>query len=127
MEHRQIELDYCTKCEGVWFDANELDLLLQSAQLAAPGFGIASLAGRPPAQPAARPLKCPICKQGMKEVAVGRPAINIDVCKQADGIWFDGGELQTLLRQLADKAAAAGGEGPVFEFLGEVFQGTAKD
>ena len=33
MEYRQIELDYCLKCSGIWFDSGELDLLLESADL----------------------------------------------------------------------------------------------
>ena len=27
VEYHQIELDYCIKCHGVWFDAEELGLL----------------------------------------------------------------------------------------------------
>ena len=30
VEHERIELDYCTTCLGVWFDAGELSLLLES-------------------------------------------------------------------------------------------------
>ena len=32
-EHQRIEVDYCTKCSGVWFDAGELELLLESMAL----------------------------------------------------------------------------------------------
>ena len=27
IEYNNIELDYCEKCRGVWFDAGELELL----------------------------------------------------------------------------------------------------
>jgi len=27
IEYNNIELDYCEKCKGVWFDAGELELL----------------------------------------------------------------------------------------------------
>jgi Zn-finger nucleic acid-binding protein len=33
VEYNEIELDYCTKCRGVWFDAGKLELLLESAGL----------------------------------------------------------------------------------------------
>ncbi len=125
VEHRQIELDYCPKCEGVWFDAGELDLFLQCVQLASPEITIRNIVNLPAVGSSGKPRKCPICGHGMKEVAIGQPAINIDVCRQVDGLWFDGGEMHELLKQLADKPATkAGYEQPVFEFLGEVFRGT---
>ena len=33
IEYRQIELDYCTMCKGVWFDNVELELLLHTLEL----------------------------------------------------------------------------------------------
>lgn len=125
VEHRQIELDYCPKCEGVWFDAGELELFLQCAQMARPELAIGNIVCLPAIEASHRTLKCPICSRGMKEVAIGQPEIHIDVCHQADGIWFDGGEVHELLKQLADGSATGTGSGqPVFEFLGEVFKGT---
>jgi Zn-finger nucleic acid-binding protein len=125
VEHRQIELDYCPKCEGVWFDAGELNLFLQCAKLASPELMMRNIVSLPAVESSGKPPKCPICGQGMKEVAIGQPAINIDVCRRADGLWFDGGELRELLKQLAGRSTTeAGSEQPVLEFLGEVFKGT---
>jgi len=36
VEHEDIELDYCTNCNGVWFDSGELELLLEAAGLESP-------------------------------------------------------------------------------------------
>ena len=30
VEYEQIELDYCVKCRGVWFDSNELELMFEN-------------------------------------------------------------------------------------------------
>ena len=30
VEHEKIELDYCLQCAGVWFDASELELLVEA-------------------------------------------------------------------------------------------------
>ena len=38
VEHEKIELDYCVKCSGVWFDAEEMELLLEAMQLERTGY-----------------------------------------------------------------------------------------
>ena len=125
VEHQKIELDYCPNCEGLWFDAGELNLLLECSKLASPDLTINNIVALPPVEPSGKKLKCPICRQAMKQVAIGQPKINIDVCVNEEGLWFDGGELHALLRQLVAKSAPkASPELPVLDFLGEVFKGT---
>ena len=60
----------------------------------------------------------------MKKTTVGQqPGILIDVCQQEDGLWFDGGELSGLLKQLAEKSSQKpGSQRQVIDFLGEVFE-----
>jgi Zn-finger nucleic acid-binding protein len=33
VEYSNVELDYCLNCHGVWFDSDELELLLKSMNL----------------------------------------------------------------------------------------------
>jgi Zn-finger nucleic acid-binding protein len=60
----------------------------------------------------------------MKKIVIGQePEILLDVCRQGDGLWFDGGELGHLVRQLVRKPM----EKPtpqqeIFAFLQEVFK-----
>jgi len=123
VEHRQIELDYCTGCEGVWFDAGELELLIRTTNLEIPDLSLESLLASPAEKPSHGGRRCPVCGRRMREIAIGEPAINIDVCPQGDGLWFDGGELQQLMGQLAEKQALEGGvPRQVFDFIGEVFK-----
>lgn len=111
VEHKKIELDYCTRCRGVWFDSGELELLLSAAK--APHSGV-SLS---PVDSAEKRRRCPHCGGKMNKVLVGKePGVLIDACPQGEGLWFDGGEVDCLIGQLSDKAA------PVASFLGEVFQ-----
>ena len=122
VEYRQIEIDYCHRCSGIWFDKGELELLLQTASLG--DTGLNTLEGLAREKRSHGERKCPICHKKMKEVPVGEPAIHIDVCRQGDGIWFDGGELQELLKQisagpLADREALR----QITDFLGETFGG----
>ena len=36
VEYSNVELDYCLNCHGVWFDSDELELLLKSMNLDTP-------------------------------------------------------------------------------------------
>ena len=123
VEHHQIELDYCTSCQGVWFDSGELELFLESAELESPSLTIKGILDLPEVKLTHRQPKCPICRRGMKETAIGEPTINIDVCRRGDGLWFDGGELNVLLKQLASKLSTkVGAEQRIITFLGEVLK-----
>ncbi len=37
MERQGVEIDYCSKCRGVWLDRGELDKIIERAGVAAPG------------------------------------------------------------------------------------------
>jgi uncharacterized protein len=120
VEHRKIELDYCLKCAGVWFDSGELELLV--AGLAAEGSQLShnDLLTPQPAQVKEARRKCPVCGRKMDKVWIGRePKVLIDSCPQGDGLWFDGGELHDILRQMGQP-----GSPDVISFLGEAFQAT---
>jgi Zn-finger nucleic acid-binding protein len=124
VEHRKIELDYCTSCRGVWFDAGELELLLESAGLEGVEPLLAGLAGSNEADSKEKKRKCPICIRKMKKVLVGqKPEILLDICQRGDGIWFDGGELAQLMKQLAGKAGEkTSPQQEILAFLQEVFK-----
>ncbi len=125
VEYHQIELDHCPRCKGVWFDGEELELFLQSAKIVCPELEPGNIVRLPEVKAAHAPIKCPVCGRVMKEVALGQPAVNIDVCRRQDGLWFDGGELHDILRQTAGKETAEACDGqPVLGFLGEVFRGS---
>jgi len=124
VEHHKIELDYCTSCRGVWFDAGELELLLESAGLEGVEPILAGLASSTEADSKEKKRKCPICIRKMKKVLVGqKPEILLDICPQGDGIWFDGGELAQMVGQLAGKAGEkTSPQQEILAFLQEVFK-----
>ncbi len=125
VEHEQIELDNCTDCAGVWFDAGELELLLETMQVEEHTLSLDSILTSPEAQSSEKKRKCPICGKKMKKATVGhKPEVLIDVCPRGDGLWFDKGEVGQLITQLPD-TSSEDSQGRVMTFLGEVFQ--AKD
>jgi Zn-finger nucleic acid-binding protein len=124
VEHEQIELDYCTTCLGVWFDAGELALLLESLDLHVGDLNIADILTMPEKETAEKKRRCPICAKKMRKAAIGHdPEVVVDVCPRGEGIWFDGGEVGQVIKQRVDKSSAeSGAPDRVVNFLGEVFQ-----
>ncbi len=122
VEHEHIELDYCPDCAGVWFDAGELELLLETMQVEHSILSLDSILTFPEARAAEKKRKCPICRRKMKKATVGsRPEVLIDVCGRGDGLWFDAGEVKQLITQMPS-AEEADSQGRIITFLGEVFQ-----
>lgn len=124
VENEKIELDYCTTCLGVWFDAGELALLLESLDLEVGEFNVADILTLPEKMIAEKKRRCPVCKKKMRKAAIGHePEVVIDVCPQGEGLWFDGGELGQVIKQRVDKSSEESGiSDRVVTFLGEVFQ-----
>jgi len=47
VEYERIELDYCTNCSGVWFDAGELELLAERLSLDGEAFSLHDIMALP--------------------------------------------------------------------------------
>jgi Zn-finger nucleic acid-binding protein len=97
LELDEVEIDYCTKCEGIWLDAGELELLLgepEKAKILLDSFKI-------DLESTEKVRKCPICDKKMQKVAVGssKPILLIDKCRKGDGLWFDRGELKNIFEK----------------------------
>lgn len=92
LEYDRLEVDYCGGCRGVWLDTGELELL----------YGDTSACDRLMAAGGASERRtrrrCPQCGQKMDEWLTGgeRP-VAYDRCPRGHGLWFDRGELNTVL------------------------------
>ena len=124
VEYKQIELDYCPECHGVWFDKGELELLLEKRNLADADEGNLAFSNEPEAPSNEKKRRCPICRRKMKKVlATKEPKILIDVCIRGDGLWFDNGELKQLIEQFTQGThELSKAEEPVISFLKDVFR-----
>jgi uncharacterized protein len=119
VEHRKIELDFCLKCSGVWFDSGELDLLVTSLKAEGANLQHNELLTPQEAKVGEAKRKCPICGRKMDKVWLGKePQVLIDSCPRGDGLWFDGGELHQIMHQIKD-----GGKHDIISFLSETFKG----
>src|SRR5512139_341128 len=103
VEHKSVELDYCQKCTGVWFDCGELELLLEIKK-SAEGQSCEELVKQEKASVTEAKRKCPICGQKMDKAWLGKDLkVLIDSCPIGDGLWFDGGELHQVISQARGK------------------------
>ena len=97
LELDEVEIDYCTKCEGIWLDAGELELLLgeqEKTRALLDSFKV-------DLKSTEKVRKCPICDKKMQKVIVGssKPVLLIDKCRRGDGLWFDRGELKNIFEK----------------------------
>ncbi|MFT3841704.1 MAG: zf-TFIIB domain-containing protein [Myxococcaceae bacterium] len=95
----------CAKCSGVSVSGDTTRKLLGEL-----GFDLKQFAQTldKAKRSSTRPLKCPRCQQGC--VAIDAKGVELDVCKECGGTWFDGGE---LFRVTGGKLGArADGPGP---------------
>ena len=123
VEYNHIELDYCPTCHGVWFDAGELELLLESAGLEEYRRYLDGMVNAPEAASSEKKRKCPICRHKMKKTYIDEDKkILVDICHVGDGIWFDGGEITSLVKELAAKSPAKGTSQDVLAFVGDMFK-----
>lgn len=110
LEYESVEVDYCAACGGIWLNAGELELLTgRDAPLeTAPRTSALREATR----------RCPECRRRMDKATTNdaRP-VTFDLCRSGHGMWFDRGELVTVLEQqpLND------GEARVLTFLHALF------
>jgi Zn-finger nucleic acid-binding protein len=123
VEYKNIELDTCPKCRGVWFDAGELELLLEAAGLGDSQHYLEGIAAAPEVVTAEKKRRCPVCRRKMKKHHIDKEAkVMVDVCLNGHGIWFDGNEVEQLIKALAGKTPEKSATEDVLAFIGEIFK-----
>jgi Zn-finger nucleic acid-binding protein len=92
-------LDHCVPCSTIWLDGGELEALDRGQQA-----GSDTLEAQRRAETkteAARVVEvldlCPRCQHGLEITFLG--GVKIDRCPQCSGMFFDKGELQTVLQR----------------------------
>ncbi|MDX1584590.1 MAG: zf-TFIIB domain-containing protein [Thermoanaerobaculia bacterium] len=118
VERDSIEVDYCIRCHGLWFDEGEIELL---GKMAGVMIDSASLEKELPSASGEKYLRCPRCTAKMRKVDLyrgDRPLI-VDFCPKEHGFWFDEGEIGGLISESGPTSSTA--TGLITKFLGETF------
>jgi Zn-finger nucleic acid-binding protein len=123
IEYKNIELDYCPICQGVWFDSGELELLLELAKPGDYQHYLEGIINGQEVKTSEKERKCPICRGKMKKGYIDREKkVLVDVCRVGEGIWFDGGEVQHLVQNLAEKSKTKDASQGVLDFVGDLLK-----
>ncbi len=115
VEFDAIEVDYCPACGGVWLDTGEIEAILGDEAMAA-----RLLVLDRPADSNEEPRRCPECRAKMSKGTIeSTPPVLYDHCPNGDGLWFDKGELHTVI----EHAESLGDAAPVAKQLRTLFAG----
>jgi len=93
LELNQVEIDYCNSCKGIWLDSGELELIFSNSDQKSVSESFISKSDN---QEVGR--RCPNCKKKMEKVEFENSGIILDRCTNNHGLWFDNGELKSLLK-----------------------------
>jgi len=89
-----LALDECPKCEGRWYDFDELARVVQN-----PAAFTAAVA-KGPLKPRKGTAKCPVCLEDMMNGGLGSEFVRVDQCA-GHGFWLDASEQRLLDKVLA--------------------------
>ena len=114
-ELQGVEIDHCACCRGTWLDAGEIE---QICATSGTPTGRLSEALQRSGSGERSKRRCPRCSRKMNRVSIGaeRP-VEIERCRYGHGMWFDAGEIKTLIKTFAE-----GEEGRVAAFLSDMFR-----
>lgn len=100
-----IEVDVCSVCEGIWFDAGELEAVIKAdsknfdyIDVGREEFDGAEITSRD-INLNEKEGKCPRCKDDtmlLQAQYEKNQKIRVDICPKGHGLWLDGGEINLL-------------------------------
>jgi len=98
-----LEVDGCSKCEGVWFDQQEVYAKVKSPAAFFELFKEAYQAAKE------SEFVCPRDGKKMIQATLSKVDIPFEACEECGGMWFDKGEVEQVNRFLEQWQAGAPG------------------
>jgi len=99
-----VEVDYCPKCLGVWFDKNELALAKDDKDEKLNWVDVDLWRDKLKFKVSHGNRACPVCRAGLREVHYDNSKVKIDFCKMCQGVWLDRGEFKQIINYLKNKS-----------------------
>jgi Zn-finger nucleic acid-binding protein len=84
-----VEIDCCKKCESLWFDPDELKMVMNAADDVTDMFSHAGKAK----------YKCPVCQARLRKRSFLFPKkLVVDICPDGHGVYLEKGELEQVFK-----------------------------
>ncbi len=99
-----VEVNYCPKCLGMWFDKDELRQAKDDKDAQLNWVDVDLWRDKSRFEVVHGNKHCPVCRAGLKEVKYDGSKTRVDFCKMCEGIWLDRGEFKQIINYLKTKS-----------------------
>jgi len=99
-----IEVDYCPKCLGIWFDKDELRLAKDDKDKNLNWVDVDLWRDKKRFKVSLSDRRCPVCRISLREVGYDDSKVKVDFCKMCEGVWVDRGEFKQIINYLKRKS-----------------------
>ncbi len=96
-KYKDIEIDRCPNCQGMWLDYHELDEMEDKTFAEDDRKGMLMYADRD------GDISCPKCDSTMKIFNYRAYNLPIDVCENDHGFWLDKGEAEQVEKLMSQR------------------------
>lgn len=86
IKESEAAVDYCSKCRGVWFDADEMNQVLD---VASKGLDV-------PKDAKLTRFRCPKCELPLYAFRYPQTFVEVDMCGQCPRLWLNPGEFKEI-------------------------------
>ncbi len=98
-----VEIDYCPKCLGLWFEEEELRWAKDERDKDLNWVDIDLWEKETSFKISPSQKFCPSCRFSLYTVTYGDSKIKVDLCNLCRGIWLDRGEFKKIIEYLRKK------------------------
>jgi len=99
-----VEIDYCQKCLGIWFDQDELRMAKDDKDKDLNWLDVDLWRDKSKFKAAKIEKYCPVCRAGLCEISYDNSKVKVGFCKMCNGIWLDRGEFKQIINYLKNKS-----------------------
>ncbi len=98
-----VEVDYCPRCLGLWFEKDELRQAKDEKDKNLNWLDIDLWKEKGKFKISPGKKLCPSCQVPLYEVCYGDSNVKVDFCDLCGGIWLDRGEFKKIIGYLREK------------------------
>lgn len=106
LEFREMEIDHCAECGGVWLDSGEIEVIGDHAGAMRKEL-MAALDSPEAEREMSHKRHCPVCGMRLARARMAGIGVSVDRCRFKHGLWFDRGELAAAARAAGAEAGNA--------------------